>query len=200
MLGVERRRLPGLDAARSGWCPRCRRARSTWLGALKSESGGVVGGRGRALAAVEPGAGAGVAELRPAGRRGPAAPEHAGDPEHRARASRPTGVLVTGDRFRLGRLRPHARQDIFQDELIDRVQALAGVRVGGVRADPAVQLSGLLVRADRGRWLPARARRAADGRVQTRWAPPTSRPWGFRSCPAASSPAPTTRRLRRSRS
>ena len=123
---VERRRLPDRDPAvragardsdqqdRSGLRPESRiRRRGGWTAA----------GAG----AIEPGPGAGGAELRSAGGRGPAVPEPARGSEHQPRLFHRRACWSPGSIWsRRDTIAQRARN--FEDELIDRLQGLGGVQ------------------------------------------------------------------------
>ena len=87
----------------------------------------MVGGRGTSVGALEPGAGAGVAELRAAGRRGPADSEPASRCARAAPDSQPTACWSRRSTL-FGRLRLRSAQELFRTNCRARLEAMPGVQ------------------------------------------------------------------------
>ena len=116
-------------------------------GALKSEGSGVIGGSGRSRLRLDVGARSSGAEFCSPRRHWIAFAKPAANAKRRSRISRPTTSSCRWWICFRPATSPIAPK-FFTTQLLDRVRALPGVRVGGFGAGEAVQLCGLLFRAD----------------------------------------------------
>ena len=152
-----------------GLVPAMQSSKIDLVSALKAESGGVVGGRRRAvlrwsLVVVQVslsfvllvGAGLLLKSLRAIQNTSPGFSTH-------ERAD--TGVDLVAAGYDTQRIKN------FQDALIDRLSGAGWRAIGGVRANDAVQLSRLFFRSHRGGWLRNRAATSSPRWITTKWVP-----------------------------
>src|SRR5437879_5364039 len=106
--------------------------------ALKMESAGVVGGRGRAMGALRAGARASLAQFHFAGWCGPAAAEPVAGTHHQSRLHHPRSAVHRA-RFGVRGIRPRARADLSRRAARAHPRAARrGIR--GIRAHDAAEL------------------------------------------------------------